>query len=647
LGEEPEINKAKIVALLVGDHLYGRNDVAIRELVQNSIDSCRLSTIEGGNTACKIVLRKHDDGRMVIEDNGLGMDYYEAKEFLSTIGSSFYNSDLFRERANASTYSPIAQYGIGILSCFLIAKGISIETLKEGHDACKFSIESVTEEWKYESGTLKTPGTQITLQLDEDAKDIRLEDSLQRYFLCPEVPIEYSGIDGETKTLDATWAADVICDRYMQNEWDDDVHFKELLTLSMPDYDVIVGRCRGRGTSDTLSLFNRGIYVGMFSISGLDFSSSICVNLKTDLVDLHISRENVKMNAKWRDFVYSLSNDIFCALNERFSSDEDATVISIVSSLVSSRTWFNADSEADFLEQCPFIRSFLEHAPLLAVSNGATVRVGCESALHGEQLYIYNCCSSSLLTELSIISKLCDETPLIINPYTLPSVTKGKKDGYCGLLEFILTERNIEYTELDLRTVLLGHAVEVDGGCPDLLPENVRLATFDHGLRPLVVLRKAPVIEEEDYAMGSAYWGNILLWKQLMEEERMESLLHAITVGLDNRFERVNVKEEPGVYVDASDTFIATVLDKRRQGEFDATLVAKIRRYFKYLSYLPQLVHGLEGCLIAVEVIDNIEAEIANCLGVSRPAALFERMKPDSKLFLEYFRRFGLNFARG
>lgn len=92
-----EIDRQRIVQLLIGDHLYANQDVAIRELVQNSLDSCRLrQTLEPG-TSFKISLRKGTDDTIVIEDNGLGMDYIDAKQFLSTIGASFRNSESFRE----------------------------------------------------------------------------------------------------------------------------------------------------------------------------------------------------------------------------------------------------------------------------------------------------------------------------------------------------------------------------------------------------------------------------------------------------------------------------------------------------------------------------------------------------------------------
>src|SRR5208283_1014811 len=145
------------------------------------------------------------------------MDYYEAKNFLSSIGTSFYKSDLFHERLAGKTYSPISQYGIGILSCFLICDKVIIETLKDSNEACKFSVESVYEEWKYEKGHQNNTGTKITLILNEYGKSIKLKDSLQRYFLCPDIIIEYSDVDKELQKFEPVWEADEIHKRFILN----------------------------------------------------------------------------------------------------------------------------------------------------------------------------------------------------------------------------------------------------------------------------------------------------------------------------------------------------------------------------------------------------------------------------------------------
>jgi hypothetical protein len=640
-----EINRMKIVDLLVGDHLYGHSDVAIRELVQNSIDSCKLrETLEPGASS-RIVLRKDGDDRMVIEDNGLGMDYYEAKQFLSTIGSSFYDSELFKQQLGGRSYSPIAQYGIGILSCFLLSNSIMIETLKEGHEACRFSVESVNEEWRYEKGSLRNPGTRITLELNENGRAISLGNSLQRYFLCPAVPIEYAGPDGEVKTFESAWTADLIHRRFMPISDDrNDDGLVEMLNLNRPDYDVIVCTHSGK-TPEQLFLFNHGIYVGRFYIVGLQYSCRVYVNLKANLLDLHISRENVKRNDKLDDFVYLLFTDIFRHLMDRCGSGNKEEIIALAGRMLDQHLSITHDSQTELLRSSPFMKSFLDHAPFPILSGGEITFVEGRHALNGVKISVYNCCSDSLMDELNLLERLLAGPTLVINPYNFPSIwSKQHGPEPCSLLMYVLAEKSVQITDLDLRKILISESEKLEIVCPELLPDNVRLATFRHGLRPLVVVYKQPVVELEEHEsmMGKEYWANVWLWKVLLDREPMVSYMDAMSGFAD--FCGIKAVHEPIVYLDASDAFLRSVLDQRKDGRFDNEVSEKIQRYFKYLSYLPMVAGHFEVCLIFLEVIDRLEAEIADCLNASQPLPLFQRMGPDSKIFIAYFRRVGANY---
>jgi len=253
-----EIDSDKIVDLLIGDHLYSHQDVAIRELVQNSVDSCKLSQTLDSGRSCMILLSITKDNLLIIEDNGLGMGYHEAKEFLSTIGSSFYKSQQFQDQFGKKGYSPIGQYGIGILSCFLISNKITIETAKNGYDPCKFSIGSINQEWKYEKGSLPGTGTKITLALNEEGRELTLEASLRRYFLCPEIPIEYTDRGGETKTFSSCWDAEharQTAQRWVEGEQRGSL--TEVINVRKPDYDVILGN-RKHWSRNNMLLFNHG-----------------------------------------------------------------------------------------------------------------------------------------------------------------------------------------------------------------------------------------------------------------------------------------------------------------------------------------------------------------------------------------------------
>jgi hypothetical protein len=175
------------------------------------------------------------------------------------------------------------------------------------------------------------------------------------------------------------------------------------------------------------------------------------------------------------------------------------------------------------------------------------------------------------------------------------------------------------------------------------MPDNVRLATFGSNVQPLVVVREPCVVKSRLESLGSAYWGNILLWKQLLDKGRAASYLNAIKDSFDDRLERISIVKEHTVYIDLSDAFVNSIFEERKKGEFGNNISENVRRYLKYLSYVPLVVHEFASCLICLEAIDRLEAEIAISLKIKRPLPLFQRMKPSSKLFLEYFMRFGLD----
>ena len=357
-----EINKSKIVDLLIGKHLYGKLDVSIRELVQNSIDACNYKKIFKNTYSPRISLVREDENNLSISDNGIGMSYTEAKKFLSNIGTSFYNSDEFIKSFSDKPYDPVSCFGIGLLSAFLIADGLIVETKKDNEDACKFTIASLSDDWKYEKGSLKNSGTIIRLSLNAEGKKISLLESLNRYFVTSDIPITYKEIDSAEKSFDSTWSIDIIAERFLKEEWEDekdndeeendndeeenDVKLKEIASINKDEYDAILVSQELSGDGDVLFgdhnviLFNHGIFVRQFDILGLSIDYYIFLNLKSNLIDLHVSREDVIENDKWSSFLNTLYNDLLDKIRELSGSDF-INFISTISHMIYGRTTFN------------------------------------------------------------------------------------------------------------------------------------------------------------------------------------------------------------------------------------------------------------------------------------------------------------------
>jgi len=126
---------------ILGNEIYqGDPYVFLRELLQNSIDAIRMrreiirkyAKFEPANLGLISVTVKHLDNNDAIitwRDDGIGMDEYVIQNYLAVAGKSYYRSQDF-EKVGLEM-DPISYFGIGILSCFIVADSIEIETYKD------------------------------------------------------------------------------------------------------------------------------------------------------------------------------------------------------------------------------------------------------------------------------------------------------------------------------------------------------------------------------------------------------------------------------------------------------------------------------------------------------------------------------------
>jgi hypothetical protein len=134
--------------------LYVRFFQFIRELIQNSIDAIKIRkevlenkglTFNNG----KIIVTVNDFNEtyycITITDNGIGMDEYIIRNYLSVAGKSYFNSKDFENEG--FIMEPISRFGIGVLSCFMISDYLEITTLRDPYisknsEKLKISIPS-------------------------------------------------------------------------------------------------------------------------------------------------------------------------------------------------------------------------------------------------------------------------------------------------------------------------------------------------------------------------------------------------------------------------------------------------------------------------------------------------------------------------
>ncbi len=131
------LSKNQVIDLLMGTKLYGDPEAALRELIQNSIDACllRFAMEKSWNNPYLPEIKikyytENNEDILEIIDNGTGMDQYIIDSYYSKIGSSFYKSaDFYKLKSESqANFTPTSRFGIGILSCFMVADSLSVDT---------------------------------------------------------------------------------------------------------------------------------------------------------------------------------------------------------------------------------------------------------------------------------------------------------------------------------------------------------------------------------------------------------------------------------------------------------------------------------------------------------------------------------------
>jgi len=109
---------------LLSRHIYSSPRVYLRELLQNARDAITARRELDGTGGCITISPLTDDsGEFVLRDDGVGLTADEVADLLATVGRSS-KRDIFD--MPRSDY--LGQFGIGLLSCFMVADTIVIRS---------------------------------------------------------------------------------------------------------------------------------------------------------------------------------------------------------------------------------------------------------------------------------------------------------------------------------------------------------------------------------------------------------------------------------------------------------------------------------------------------------------------------------------
>ncbi len=191
-----QVNLGGVLKIL-SESLYSKKEVFLRELIQNAVDAIKArNQIE--KVKPQILIEFYNQGEskaLVFSDNGVGLTIEEVEEFLSKIGASS-KSTLLNQ-----TNDFIGQFGIGLLSCFMVSNEIVVVSQSAKADYSIRWTGNINGTYKSEQlDALTQVGTKCILQLRNDIEfdEELLVTLIEDYGKYVGIPIEVE-IDGVLK----------------------------------------------------------------------------------------------------------------------------------------------------------------------------------------------------------------------------------------------------------------------------------------------------------------------------------------------------------------------------------------------------------------------------------------------------------------
>lgn len=183
-----------IAETLIGKNIYKDKFDGLREVIQNSIDSCsyKQTKLENYEPLIEVELTENI---LIIKDNGLGMDEYIIRNYFSKLCKSYYKEH---------GLDAIGQFGIGVFSYFMLCESFTLETRVKNGDLIKFKAYKNLYSYFYlydEENSRLDEGTIISLHLKDDVlKELDFNELvriIRTYFIFLNIPIKVNYMEQE------------------------------------------------------------------------------------------------------------------------------------------------------------------------------------------------------------------------------------------------------------------------------------------------------------------------------------------------------------------------------------------------------------------------------------------------------------------
>lgn len=166
LGEDEPVENFQVdlhgIVEILSRHLYSSPRVFVRELLQNGVDAITARRELDPHWPGHLTITATPDGAVSVSDDGVGLTAGEVRELLATIGRSSKRDELDMQRAGY-----LGQFGIGVLSCFLVTDTIEVRTRSARTPEAATLLWTAHGDGTYqltETDPLPQPGTVVTLR---------------------------------------------------------------------------------------------------------------------------------------------------------------------------------------------------------------------------------------------------------------------------------------------------------------------------------------------------------------------------------------------------------------------------------------------------------------------------------------------------
>jgi hypothetical protein len=273
------VETSTALEIFMGNPIYSDKEVFLRELVQNALDACNVRRMIDSSVKPLITIAMGTNlNEITVRDNGIGMDREWIEKYFLPVGVSFYTSEDFGELGLVDVgFSPISCFGIGILSCFMVAEEIIIRTRKPSSPGLEIIIHDAKSYFDVREDDSIPQGTEVKVVFKDRPASrpgyLPLEEDCLGYLLknvkCTQWPIEYIYYNGERTLIgkEPVSLVEKLKQRFWRDDWRSYIEVKIPFTRSEGYLSLKVARedglIMGPGgmTHSEFHVFQDGIYV--------------------------------------------------------------------------------------------------------------------------------------------------------------------------------------------------------------------------------------------------------------------------------------------------------------------------------------------------------------------------------------------------